>query len=67
MGKKILILPAGAVLGAGLSLGMAHFAALWGIFPGRELNRSTNYVRDVLQIVHENYVDPAASAYDALT
>ena len=66
MGKKILTVPAGAMLGAGLSVGLVHFAALWGLFPAHDLNRSANYLRDVLQIVHENYVDPSAAAYDAL-
>ena len=66
MGKRFLILPTGAVLGFGLSLGAVHFAALWGLLPARDLNRSSSYVRDVLQIVHENYVDPASAGYDAL-
>src|SRR5476649_1979317 len=62
MRKRNLMLPTGMLLGVGLSVGAAHLAFLSGIFPGRDLNRATAYVREVMQIVNENYVDaPAAS------
>ena len=66
MRKRYLLAPAGMVLGLGLSLGTAQLAALWGLFPARDLTRSTSYLHEVLQIVNENYVDPKASGYDAL-
>ncbi len=66
MRKRILLAPAGVLLGAGLSLGAAHFALLWGLFPSRDLNRASGYLREVLQIVNENYVDPKAAGYDGL-
>ena len=66
MRKRYLLAPAGMVLGAGLSLGTAQLAALWGLFPARDLTRSTSYLHEVMKIVNENYVDPKASGYDAL-
>ena len=66
MRKRYFLAPAGMVLGVGLSLGTAQLAALWGLFPARDLTRSTAYFREVLQIVNENYVDPKSAAYDAL-
>jgi carboxyl-terminal processing protease len=55
------------MLGVGLSLGAAQLATLWGLFPPHDLTRSSAYIREVLQMVNENYVDPKAAAYDALT
>jgi len=66
MFKRILILTGAALLGFGACLGALRMAGAWSLFPSRDLNRSSDYVREVLQIVHENYVDPAASGYDAL-
>ncbi|MEO6876342.1 MAG: S41 family peptidase [Opitutaceae bacterium] len=64
--KRILIIAAGVVLGLALSLGAARVALAWGFFPNRDLDRSAAYVREVLQLVNENYVDPKASSYDRL-
>jgi carboxyl-terminal processing protease len=66
MRKRIFLAPAGLMLGVGLSLGAAQLAAIWDLFPARGLTRSAAYVREVLQIVSENYVDPKAAGYDAL-
>ena len=62
--KRILILAAGVVLGVALSLGAAKLALVWGLFPNRDLDRSSSYVKEVLQLVNENYVDAKASEYD---
>lgn len=64
--KRILIIAAGVVLGLGLSLGAARVALAWGLFPNRELDRSSSYMREVLQLVNENYVDAKTSGYDQL-
>ncbi|HVU24343.1 MAG TPA: S41 family peptidase [Opitutus sp.] len=67
MFKRILILATGVTLGFGLTIGTARLANAWGLFPSRELNRSTDYLREVLQMVNDNYVDAAAASYDKLT
>jgi carboxyl-terminal processing protease len=67
MFKRILTLGAGLGLGFALALGAAHLALAWGWFPNRDLNRSVDELRDVLQKVNENYVDGSAATYDKLT
>ncbi len=66
MGKRIFTLATGALLGVLCVPAFLHFGLLWGLFPSRDLNHASSYVREVLQIVNENYVDPRASSYDAL-
>jgi len=67
MSKRILPLAAGALLGAGLSPFALHFAFAWGILPNRDLSHASSYVREVMEIVNDNYVDPAAASYDHLS
>jgi carboxyl-terminal processing protease len=64
--KRILIIAAGVVLGLVLSLGAARLALAWGLFPNRDLDRSSSYMREVMQLVNENYFDPKAADYDHL-
>lgn len=64
--KRILTLAVGAVLGIMVSAVVLRQAAAWGWFPNRELNRSADYMRDVLSLVHENYVDAKDASYDRL-
>ena len=66
MFKRILILGAGGVLGLVLTVGAARLSLAWGLFPNRELNRSAEYVREILQMVNENYVDASSVTYDKL-
>lgn len=66
MFKRILTLIAGVVLGVTLTVAAVRVAVAWNLFPSRELTRSAAYVRDVMRIVHENYVDEKAVAYDGL-
>ena len=66
MFKRILLLATGAMLGFGLALGVARVSLAWGWFPKRDLNRAADYVRDVLVMVNEHYVDADSVAYDAL-
>ena len=67
MFKRILVIAAGVVLGSALSFLGLRVAQTWNLFPQRELARSSNYVRDVMRLVGENYVDQKAASYDALS
>lgn len=67
MFKRILILVAGVVLGFGLALGAGRLALAWGWWPSRDLSRSMDFVRDVVKLVNENYVDASAVSYDSLS
>lgn len=67
MFKRILTLAAGLLLGVALSVTAVRVAVAWNLWPNRDLNRSTDYFREVLQMVHENYVEPKASNYDRLS
>lgn len=64
--KRILIIASGVGLGLVLALGAARLALAWGLFPSKDLDRSAAYVREVLQLVNENYVDAKTSGYDQL-
>ncbi|HTO03588.1 MAG TPA: S41 family peptidase [Opitutus sp.] len=66
MFKRILILGAGGVLGLVLTVGAARVSVAWGLFPNRDLNRSAEYVREILQMVNQNYVDATSVSYDKL-
>jgi carboxyl-terminal processing protease len=66
MFKRILTLVAGLVLGVALTATAVRVAVAWNLWPNRELNRSTDYFREVLQMVHENYVETKNSSYDQL-
>ena len=65
--KRILVIASGVFLGAMLSLGAARMAAAWGLWPNRELEQSSRYVREVLEIVNKNYVDATAAELPKLT
>ena len=66
MCKRIFTLAAGVVLGVALSGAALRVATAWNFFPSRELTRSSAYVREVMKLVNENYVDEKAVAYDTL-
>ncbi len=65
--KRILVIAAGVLLGALLSVGSARVAAAWGFWPNRELDQSSRYVREVLSAVNDNYVDADKVAFPKLT
>ncbi len=65
--KRIISISAGVMLGFALSLGALRVASIWGIFPDRALDQSSRYVREVLELVNENYVDEKKAAYPELT
>ena len=66
MFKRILVGSAAAALAFAAFFCAARFAGSWSLLPNRDLERSSAYVREVLKIVNENYVDPGASSYDML-
>lgn len=66
MFKRILVLGAGVALGILLSFGGLRVAAAWKLFPNRDLSRSSGYVRDVMRLVNENYVDEKAVSHEQL-
>ncbi|MEX2044593.1 MAG: S41 family peptidase, partial [Opitutus sp.] len=67
MFKRILVLAGGITLGVALSVAGIRLTAGWNLWPGRELSRSAGYVREVMRLVNENYVDVDSAAYDRLT
>ncbi len=64
--NRFLTIAGGAAVGLALALTAAHFAAGWGLWPNRELDRSSSYVRQVMQLVSENYVDESQVSYEQL-
>lgn len=66
MFKRIPVLAAGAALGFVLTLGAARVVQTWSWFPNRELNRSADYMKEVLQMVNEYYIDAPSVGYDQL-
>jgi carboxyl-terminal processing protease len=66
MWKRVLLLVSGVLLGVALSVAGLRVAAAWNLFPSRDLSRSSGYVRDVMRLVNENYVDEHTASYDGL-
>jgi carboxyl-terminal processing protease len=66
MFKRILTLLTGALLGIAVYVAVSRVGAAWSLLPNRDLDKSSGYVKEVLKIVHENYVDADASKYDNL-
>lgn len=64
--KRILLVAAGVALGFALTLGLARVSGAWSLFTNRDLNRSADYVREVLQMVNQNYVDSDSASYPKL-
>lgn len=67
MVKRILSIATGVALGGLVALGGAHFALAHGWFGNRDLDHSAAYVREVLELVNDNYVDGNAVVYPKLT
>ena len=66
MFKRILTLATGVMLGVGLALLGLRIAQTWSIWPNRELDRASTRLREVLQLVNENYVEAKPAAYAEL-
>ena len=64
--KRILTVGAGVILGIALSFGAARLALAWSLFPKKDIDRSSAYVKEVSQLVNENYFDEKAVSYDSL-
>jgi carboxyl-terminal processing protease len=67
MFKRILAIAAGVALGASVTVVATHSALSWNWWGNRDLDRSTATMREVLQLVNENYVDAKESEYSELT
>ncbi len=67
MRRRLPTLLLGTALGFLLAGTATHFALSWGLLPNRELNRSADYVKEVLRTVNENHVDAEAADYSRLT
>lgn len=66
MFKRILTIATGVALGLALAMAGRRVAAAWNLFPPRELSKSSAYVKEVMRLVNENYVDEKSAAYDQL-
>ena len=67
MVKRILTVASGVALGSIIALGGARLAFSWGWFSNRDLDKSASYVREVLELVNDNYVDAKSAEYPKLT
>ncbi|HOD45858.1 MAG: S41 family peptidase [Opitutaceae bacterium] len=66
MSKRSLTILTAICLGLIVAGASARVALGWGWWSNRELNRASDYVHDVMKLVHENYVAPDAVPYDRL-
>src|ERR1035438_10795367 len=66
MFKRILVLLGAALLGFAACLGAIRLAGAWSLFPNRDLDRSSAYVREVLKIVNENRSEEHTSELQSL-
>lgn len=66
MGNRFLTLATGVLLGVAVSLAAAKVAVAWRWWPDRDLARASAYVREVMELVNEHYVDAAAVPHAAL-
>jgi len=65
--RRWLTLSLGIAIGFLIAGSATHLALSWGLLPNRDLNRSADYLKEVLRTVNENYVDASAAAYPKLT
>lgn len=66
MFKRILILGSGITLGVVMSVLTLRVAAAWNWLPNRDLVRTSGYLKEVMQLVNEHYVEAEPAAYAAL-
>ena len=64
--KRLPSIAAGVCLGFIVAGVTTRLALSWSWWPNRELGRSADYVRDVMKLVHDNYVEADDVAYDRL-
>lgn len=65
--NRILAIASGMLLGSVLAVGTAQIAVRQGWWPAREADRSAAYVREVLELVNNQYVEPGRVDYRELT
>jgi carboxyl-terminal processing protease len=65
--KRFLTVASGALFGTVLAYAAAQVVAAWSFWPNRSLDRSAAYVKQVLQLVSDRYVDETKVEYDELT
>lgn len=65
--RRAFTLAAGALCGSVVAFTVIHTAAGWGLWPNRELDRAANDVRQVMELVAENYVDADKAAVGELS
>lgn len=65
--KRILAIALGVLLGSVLAVGMTRLAMTFGFWPMGEINRSAGYLREVIDLVNDEYVEPDKVAIDELT
>jgi len=66
MYRRLVLIAAGMALGLLLAAGVSHLGLGWSLFPNRDLNRSADYLREVLREVNESYVDGDKARLDDL-
>ena len=64
--KRILSLTAGVALGVALTVSALRVATAWNFWPSRDLSRNTSYLRNVMRLVNENYVEQDSAEFDRL-
>ncbi len=64
---RIWPIAVGVGLGVGLGLGTLWLAPRWGLLPSVEERQASRYVRQVLDLVSQQYVDPEAARLDRLS
>lgn len=65
--RRVFTLTGGALCGSAVAFAFIQTASGWGLWPNRELDRSTRYVRQVMELVSEHYVDGDRAVYPELT
>ncbi len=66
MFKRILTLISGVALGLAIGVTALRMNASWTFWPNRDLSRASGYVKDVMKLVNEQYVEEKPVSYDQL-
>ncbi|MCC5021368.1 MAG: hypothetical protein J6386_00475 [Candidatus Synoicihabitans palmerolidicus] len=65
--KRILTITLGMAVGSLIALGLLHWVGMLGLGPAPKLDDSSEYYREVLALVEENYVEGGKVESDELT
>jgi carboxyl-terminal processing protease len=55
------------MMGIAFVVAGARVAAAWNFWPNRDLSRAAGYVKDVMRLVNEHYVDENAATFERLS